>query len=300
MNNNINSLNNTIIGNAVGHPISSGSVNSFVGGGRVIPVSSDGSININSIDDGGRTYSVSNNSQSTISDNQSNNEPTIMIERHYVPISLYRELYGPSSQNNNMNNNQTGQYSAPQQSNITPQQSRLQRRSNRMNVNSEQLYQNLSNLLYGITNTPQTSNIAQTSDIATTPVYGNMYLRMRDSDGNEYTYNTTNNASNTDFFSRLMNPNVSLSDLFTGRNSSTQNTPLTQQEIEDNTTLSNITEISTDEPEMCSICQENYIQNDETREIDNCEHTFHRNCIDEWFRTHNNCPVCRGSVISDY
>ena len=48
---------------------------------------------------------------------------------------------------------------------------------------------------------------------------------------------------------------------------------------------------------MCSICQENYILNDETREIDNCEHAFHRNCIDEWFRTHNNCPVCRGSVI---
>ena len=53
--------------------------------------------------------------------------------------------------------------------------------------------------------------------------------------------------------------------------------------------------------DCCSICQEPLINNNnqsnETikfiRCINHCGHCFHKNCIDQWFETSCQCPMCR-------
>jgi hypothetical protein len=47
------------------------------------------------------------------------------------------------------------------------------------------------------------------------------------------------------------------------------------------------------EPTQCSICLENV--NDFDKKSLNCEHSFHRTCINTWLREQNNCPLCRKS-----
>jgi len=43
----------------------------------------------------------------------------------------------------------------------------------------------------------------------------------------------------------------------------------------------------------CSICLENV--NDNDKKSLNCNHNFHRTCINTWLREQNNCPLCRKS-----
>ena len=45
------------------------------------------------------------------------------------------------------------------------------------------------------------------------------------------------------------------------------------------------------EQEKCSICHE---QNCNT--ITNCEHYFHRSCLEQWVIQRPNCPVCRTTI----
>jgi hypothetical protein len=47
----------------------------------------------------------------------------------------------------------------------------------------------------------------------------------------------------------------------------------------------------------CAICQE-ALQATTTplRRIRHCNHSFHRNCIDVWFTSHVQCPVCRHDI----
>ena len=47
------------------------------------------------------------------------------------------------------------------------------------------------------------------------------------------------------------------------------------------------------EPSTCSICFET-ISNSNKKSL-NCNHCFHRNCINTWLREQNNCPLCRAS-----
>ena len=44
---------------------------------------------------------------------------------------------------------------------------------------------------------------------------------------------------------------------------------------------------------QCSICLENISECD-TKSL-NCNHSFHKNCINTWLREQNNCPLCRKS-----
>ncbi|KAL0426118.1 UNVERIFIED_CONTAM: putative RING-H2 finger protein ATL21A [Sesamum radiatum] len=46
---------------------------------------------------------------------------------------------------------------------------------------------------------------------------------------------------------------------------------------------------------MCPICLADYHPNDTIRCIPECEHCYHSDCIDEWLRMQNTCPVCRNS-----
>ena len=47
---------------------------------------------------------------------------------------------------------------------------------------------------------------------------------------------------------------------------------------------------------VCSICLENYKKNEFYRVL-NCNHIFHKKCIDRWLKKdHLNCPMCRADI----
>ncbi|KAI3962564.1 hypothetical protein MKW92_052523 [Papaver armeniacum] len=48
----------------------------------------------------------------------------------------------------------------------------------------------------------------------------------------------------------------------------------------------------------CSICLENYDNNDTLRLLPNCGHLFHLNCVDPWLLQHPSCPICRSSPMT--
>lgn len=49
----------------------------------------------------------------------------------------------------------------------------------------------------------------------------------------------------------------------------------------------------------CSICQENYKDDDEMLLITTCKHVYHAACINEWFKQRLQCPTCRGPILTD-
>ena len=48
-----------------------------------------------------------------------------------------------------------------------------------------------------------------------------------------------------------------------------------------------------DTKEKCSICLNKYQENNICRKLNNCQHYFHKNCINEWLLFKGNCPCCR-------
>ncbi|XP_010693811.2 RING-H2 finger protein ATL33 [Beta vulgaris subsp. vulgaris] len=46
----------------------------------------------------------------------------------------------------------------------------------------------------------------------------------------------------------------------------------------------------------CPVCLSIFIEGEELRQLNICNHLFHRCCIDKWLSTHCNCPVCRAFV----
>lgn len=43
----------------------------------------------------------------------------------------------------------------------------------------------------------------------------------------------------------------------------------------------------------CSICLNEMKQTDKLRKMRDCEHIFHKDCIDNWLLIKSNCPYCR-------
>lgn len=50
--------------------------------------------------------------------------------------------------------------------------------------------------------------------------------------------------------------------------------------------------------DVCSICLEQ-LDNSQFKYRLPCGHTFHRDCIDRWFKIKHNCPYCRKDAIYD-
>ncbi|XP_057825251.2 brassinosteroid-responsive RING protein 1-like [Cryptomeria japonica] len=49
---------------------------------------------------------------------------------------------------------------------------------------------------------------------------------------------------------------------------------------------------------VCAICLRSFEENDEIRELYNCCHIFHRNCLDKWIDSHQDtCPFCRCPLL---
>ena len=48
----------------------------------------------------------------------------------------------------------------------------------------------------------------------------------------------------------------------------------------------------------CSICMDNYKYKQYKRILPECKHTFHKKCIDNWFKKNSSCPVCRKDFLT--
>ncbi|GMJ01056.1 AtL5 [Hibiscus trionum] len=49
-------------------------------------------------------------------------------------------------------------------------------------------------------------------------------------------------------------------------------------------------------PLECAVCLSEFENEEKTRVLPKCNHTFHVDCIDMWFYGHSNCPLCRAPV----
>lgn len=46
----------------------------------------------------------------------------------------------------------------------------------------------------------------------------------------------------------------------------------------------------------CAVCLGEFQEGEWLRRLPNCKHAFHISCIDTWFLSHSNCPLCRSEV----
>ncbi|KAH7838250.1 hypothetical protein Vadar_024034 [Vaccinium darrowii] len=53
---------------------------------------------------------------------------------------------------------------------------------------------------------------------------------------------------------------------------------------------------SHDRPLECAVCLSEFVDEDLGRVLPNCNHCFHIDCIDMWFYSHSDCPLCRAPV----
>eukprot|EP00897_Mesotaenium_endlicherianum_P008657 jgi/Mesen1/781/ME000110S_11047 len=47
---------------------------------------------------------------------------------------------------------------------------------------------------------------------------------------------------------------------------------------------------------QCCICLGDYEPEEEVKNLPDCEHSFHLECIDAWLKQHTTCPICRRSL----
>ncbi|XVF64840.1 hypothetical protein PTKIN_Ptkin09bG0198800 [Pterospermum kingtungense] len=49
----------------------------------------------------------------------------------------------------------------------------------------------------------------------------------------------------------------------------------------------------------CSVCLNEFQEEETVRLLPKCNHAFHISCIDSWLRAHINCPLCRAHIVFD-
>ena len=52
----------------------------------------------------------------------------------------------------------------------------------------------------------------------------------------------------------------------------------------------------TGEDGSCPICFGEFTSGDQVRDLETCDHLFHKKCIDQWLKLNANCPLCRSNV----
>ncbi len=55
----------------------------------------------------------------------------------------------------------------------------------------------------------------------------------------------------------------------------------------------------TEVEETCSICLNEFEENDQCHCLDECNHKFHTKCIVSWFRKASTCPMCRDNTVEE-
>ncbi|KAI3805486.1 hypothetical protein L1987_27909 [Smallanthus sonchifolius] len=58
--------------------------------------------------------------------------------------------------------------------------------------------------------------------------------------------------------------------------------------------------IGVKDPFDCAVCLCEFEGEDKLRLLPKCGHAFHMECIDIWLLSHSTCPLCRGSLLSEF
>lgn len=48
----------------------------------------------------------------------------------------------------------------------------------------------------------------------------------------------------------------------------------------------------------CSVCLSEFREDEQVKLLPKCSHAFHLPCIDEWLKSHPNCPLCRALIFT--
>ncbi|KAE8655365.1 hypothetical protein F3Y22_tig00117032pilonHSYRG00214 [Hibiscus syriacus] len=48
----------------------------------------------------------------------------------------------------------------------------------------------------------------------------------------------------------------------------------------------------------CAVCLCEVVEGEKARLLPKCNHGFHVECVDMWFKSHSTCPLCRNSVVA--
>ncbi|KAM0020320.1 putative transcription factor C2H2 family [Helianthus debilis subsp. tardiflorus] len=48
---------------------------------------------------------------------------------------------------------------------------------------------------------------------------------------------------------------------------------------------------------QCAVCLSDVKEGDKIRVLPKCDHAFHMECVDLWFKSHSTCPICRNPVV---
>ena len=65
-------------------------------------------------------------------------------------------------------------------------------------------------------------------------------------------------------------------------------------------TYDTVSVISFADDTYCSVCIDNFDTTEkDVVKLKNCNHIFHKECIDKWIKINRTCPVCRKDVVND-
>ena len=254
-------------------------------------------------------------------------EPNILVERHYIPLSVYTQLYfnntsapnAPSAPNASNAPNNFGQtYS---NTNTGPSTSH----SPSTSFNNRNRYLNISNNGQRIStgnNEPVNTIRATRRTNVTFPINTTGPDIENTTTANANTRTTPGSAATNSririetmalgdendvnlfnaLFAALINP--SRLDGVNNNGANQRSNGLTTEQITDNSTImsydSNASAANSEnQPSstICSICTLEYESQQQVRSLDTCDHCFHTGCIDRWLADHNTCPLCRAQVI---
>jgi hypothetical protein len=62
------------------------------------------------------------------------------------------------------------------------------------------------------------------------------------------------------------------------------------------TNASRVYSVTTRMENICTICQDGIESEQQVRHLTQCDHYFHKSCIDTWFRQNVHCPTCRQDI----
>jgi hypothetical protein len=250
----------------------------------------------------------------------------IIIEKHYIPVSLYRELYyNYNGQNNHVSN---PYHTNPYPTNLYPtnpyssQLPNLRNSFNPFNFNqsryNQPFYSPFNNLFNTPLNNDNMSNVNNTSNISTTSntvpsvteIFNNVEHPQEILEPVEFPSVTLFSNFRHNIFNDLINRhipfNIQVNDINAADtnifNNAYQDESLVGIPLSNINIITNVLRfcdiVNDNNADTCSICQVPFNTTDICRIINNCNHIFHINCIDKWLFDHTTCPFCRYDLLN--
>lgn len=207
----------------------------------------------------------------TIFQQQSNhsNEPLVFIKRTYTVNGITyteeiirRQQIQPSNNNNN---------------NTNPQNERLN--FNRSLFSDVETIRN--NNPQTLTNNNQNHESFQANSIPLEAIF-NQFFRSNLTHPNTQ---ANNNTMNSNFFNILI----------FNHNDPQQNKKDNRDKLNKLKVRTIKDDITIDDKTNCVICLNDYVDGDEVYDL-KCNHSYHKKCLEEWFKENNSCPTCRRTV----